>query len=100
MQKNKIFIGNLSYGTTADTLTEIFLKFGEITDCYKPDGKGFGFITFKTDEQAQNAIDEMDGQDLDGRAISVSLARPKTDKPRRDFNDRGRGGYDRERRNW
>lgn len=94
----KIFIGNLSYGTTMETLTETFLKYGEIVDSYKPEGKGFAFITFSTEEQAQNAIEEMNGKELDGREISVSIAKPKEDRPRRSFGgDRRGGGYNRDR---
>lgn len=99
MDKKKIFIGNLSYGTTMETLTETFLKFGEIVDSYKPEGKGFAFITFSTEEQALNAIEAMNGQELDGRALSISIAKPKEDRPRRNFGggDR-RGGYNNDRR--
>jgi RNA recognition motif-containing protein len=101
MDKKKIFVGNLSYGTTMETLTETFLKFGEIVDSYKPEGKGFAFITFSTEEQAQNAVEGMNGQEVDGRALSVSIARPKEDRPRRSFGGsgdrRGGGGFNRDR---
>jgi cold-inducible RNA-binding protein len=93
MDNKKIFVGNLSYGTTMETLTEAFLKFGEIVDSYKPEGKGFAFITFSTEEQALNAIEGMNGVELDGRELSVSIAKPKEDRPRRSFG--GSAGGDR-----
>lgn len=93
--KKKIFIGNLPYTTTQEKLVEIFSQFGEITDSYKPAGKGFGFVTFSTEEAAAAAIEAMNGQDIDGRAAVVNIAQPKSDKPRenRGGYGGGRGGY-------
>ena len=91
-QANKIFIGNVSFGTEIQTLVDLFSKFGEITDSYKPERKGFAFITFSTAEAAAQAIEEMNGVEVDGRELSLSIARPREERPRRDFN---RGGYGR-----
>lgn len=96
--KKKIFIGNLPYSTTQEKLVELFSQYGEITDSYKPAGKGFGFVTFATEEAAQAAIEAMNGQDIEGRAAVVNIAQPKSDKPRenRGFGGNrggGRGGY-------
>lgn len=93
MDNRKLFVGNLSYGTTMETLTELFLQYGEIEDSYKPQGKGFAFITFKTEEQAQNAIEGLNGKEVDGREIVVNVAKPKEDRPRRSFDNRGGGGF-------
>ncbi len=97
--KKKIFVGNLPYGTTQEKLVEIFSQYGEIVDSYKPAGKGFGFVTFATEEAAQAAIEAMNGQDIDGRAAVVNIAQPKSDKPRerRGGFGGGRGGYNRDR---
>lgn len=87
-QKNKIFLGNVAFDTDIQTLVDLFSKFGEITDSYKPMRKGFAFITFAEDESAAQAIEEMDGVEVDGRELAVNLARPREDKPRRDFKKR------------
>lgn len=98
MEQKKLFVGNLPYGTTIETLVELFLKYGNVVDSYKAEGKGFGFITFETEEQAANALEALNGMNVEGREIVVSIARPREDKPRRSFGDRGgynRGGNDR-----
>ena len=88
MEKNKLFVGNVSYDTTIETLVELFSKYGEVTDSYKPMRKGFAFITFKTDEEAAAAMEAMNGQTVDGREIFVNLARPREERPQRDFTPR------------
>lgn len=97
MDNKKIFVGNLPYSTTQEKLVEIFSQYGEIVDSYKPAGKGFGFVTFATEEQAAAAIEAMNGQDIDGRAAVVNIAQPKSDKPRERRGGYNRGGYDRNR---
>jgi RNA recognition motif-containing protein len=63
-----------------------------ITDRDSGRSKGFGFVEMANESDNQKAIDQLDGKELEGRAISVGLARPKEDRPRRDF---GGGGGDR-----
>jgi RNA recognition motif-containing protein len=96
-----LFIGSLAYATTDDTLKAFFEQIGEvtsarvITDRDSGRSKGFGFVEFADEANNQKAVDQLDGKELDGRAISVGLARPKEDRPRRDFgggNDRGGNG--------
>jgi RNA recognition motif-containing protein len=96
-----LFIGSLAYATTDDTLKAFFEQIGEvssarvITDRDSGRSKGFGFVEFTDEANNQKAVDQLDGKELDGRAISVGLARPKEDRPRRDFgggNDRGVNG--------
>ncbi|MCB9762102.1 MAG: RNA-binding protein [Alphaproteobacteria bacterium] len=83
----KIFIGNLSWSTDETTLRERFEPFGEIetlrlvTDRETGRSRGFAFATFVRPDEAQNAIQEMNGKDLDGRVIQVSEARER--EPRR-----------------
>lgn len=89
MQNNKLFIGNVSFDTQMQTLLDLFSAYGEIVDSYKPQGKGFAFITFKTDESAAKAIEEMNGKEVDGRELVVNVARPKEDKPRTFGGNRG-----------
>ncbi|NTU99056.1 RNA-binding protein [Candidatus Falkowbacteria bacterium] len=104
----KLYVGNLSYGTTDATLKEAFAQFGDIVsatvimDKMTGRSKGFGFVEMTNDDEAQQAIDTMNGKELDGRTLTVNEARPMTERPpRRDFNrggDRGGFGGNRERR--
>ncbi len=108
MAQTNLFIGSLAYATTDDTLKAHFEKIGAvasarvITDRDSGRSKGFGFVEFVNDADNQKAIDQLDGKDLDGRTISVNLARPKEDRPKRDFgnNDRGGNGGSFRQRSW
>lgn len=108
MQKQNLFIGSLAYATTDDGLRAFFEQIGQvasarvITDRESGRSKGFGFVEFESEEDNQKAIDQLDGKELDGRTISVGLARPKEDRPRRDFDggDRGNGGGSFRQRSW
>ncbi len=95
-QDNKLFVGNVAYATDIQTLIDLFSQYGTIIDSYKPQQKGFAFITFENAEQAAAAMEALNGKEVDGREINVSIARPKEDKPRGDYhggNDRRGGGY-------
>lgn len=101
MAKQNLFIGSLAYATTDDTLKSHFEQIGPvasarvITDHDSGRSKGFGFVEFEDEAHNQPAVDQLDGKELDGRAINVGLAKPKEDRPRRDFggnNDRGGSG--------
>ncbi len=102
-----LFIGSLAYATTDDSLKAFFEQIGEvasakvITDRESGRSKGFGFVEFVNEDDNQKAVDQLDGKELDGRAINVGLARPKEDRPRRDFgnNDRS-GGNSFRKRSW
>lgn len=92
----KLYVGNLSWGTTQDSLAQAFAQAGTvesasiITDKFSGRSKGFGFVEMSTDEEAQKAIEMFNGKEMDGRQLTVNEARPMTDKPRRDFGgDRG-----------
>ena len=80
---NKLFVGNLPYSTTSDSLRELFATAGEVltasvvTDRDSGRSKGFGFVEMATDELAQEAIKQLEGKDVDGRNLTVSEARPK-----------------------
>lgn len=93
MEQNKIFIGNVAYATTMETLLDLFSQFGEIAESYKPEGKGFAFITFKDTASAEKAIEEMNGKEVDGRELVVNIARPREERPRRSFDNNRGGGY-------
>lgn len=98
MAQQNLFIGSLAYATTDDSLKAFFEQIGPvasarvITDRDSGRSKGFGFVEFENEADNQKAIDQLDGKELDGRPISVGMARPKEDRPRRDFNGGDRGG--------
>ncbi len=93
--KTNLFVGSLAYATTDDTLREFFEQVGEVerasvaTDRETGRSRGFGFVTFADEANNQKAIDQLNGKELDGRGITVNVARPREDKPRRDSNDGG-----------
>lgn len=93
---SKLYVGNLPYSTTDSSLSDLFAQVGTvtsasvITDKMSGRSKGFGFVEMSTPEEASAAIEKFHGQDYEGRAMTVSEARPKEDRPRRDFGgDRG-----------
>lgn len=95
----KLYVGGLPYSTTQDGLQQGFSAAGNvesaivITDKMSGRSKGFGFVEFATEEEAQKAIEMFNGQEFEGRRITVSEARPMEPRaPRRDFNNGG--GYD------
>ena len=106
---NKLFVGNLSFNTTENALQDAFAAYGTVTetnlmmDRMTNRPRGFGFVTMSTAEEAQKAIAAMNGAQLDGRALTVNVARPREDRPpgggggggRREFG--GGGGGRRER---
>jgi len=107
MASQNLFIGSLAYATTDDTLKAHFEQIGPvssarvITDRDSGRSKGFGFVEFEDEANNQKAVDQLDGKDLDGRAINVSLAKPKEDRPKRDFDgDRGGNGGSFRQRSW
>ena len=83
----KLFVGNLPYTTTDDTLREFFAQYGEIAsasvimDRATGRSKGFGFVEMNNDEEADAAIAKSDGAEFEGRRLTVSEARPKVDRP-------------------
>lgn len=101
-----LFIGSLAYATTDDGLKAFFETIGEvasarvITDRESGRSKGFGFVEFADEANNQKAVDQLNGKELDGRTITVNLARPKEDRPSRDFNGGGNGGGSFRQRSW
>jgi len=81
-----IYVGNLSPETTEDDLREAFEAFGQvdnanvIKDKYSGESRGFGFVEMASKDEAQKAIDEMNGKDLKGSPINVNEARPRPDR--------------------
>ncbi len=93
----KIFVGNLNFKTTEGTIQDLFAAHGAVdevfiaTDRETGRPRGFAFVTMSDDNAAKAAIEALNGQDVDGRAINVNEARPRTDGPR--GGGGGRGGF-------
>ena len=79
----KLFVGSLAYGVTDDQLQDFFAAVGTvqsakvIVDRETNRSKGFGFVEMSSEEEAKKAIDELNGKDLEGRAVVVNEARPQ-----------------------
>ncbi|MDR3458813.1 MAG: RNA-binding protein [Verrucomicrobiae bacterium] len=106
---NKLFVGNLSFNTTENDLQDAFAAHGTVVeanimmDRMSGRSRGFAFVTMSTPEEAQKAIEALHGAQLDNRALTVNIARPKEERPRggggggdrgprRDFRGGGSGG--------
>jgi len=78
----KVYVGNLPFGVGSNELKELFATYGEVTeavvisDKYSGRSKGFGFVTFADDAAATKAIEEMNGKEVQGRALKVNEAKP------------------------
>lgn len=106
-----IFVSNLSFRMNQDALKELFENFGEVSSCkimtdkFTGKSRGFGFVEMPDDAAAQNAIDGLNEKDVDGRNISVSVARPRTEGGGnggggRKFGNGGNGGGGGRRERW
>ena len=93
----KLFVGNLSFNTTENDLQDAFAAHGSVAETNlmmdKMSGRprGFAFVTMSTPEEAQKAIDALNGKELDGRALTVNIARPREERPPGGGGGGGRG---------
>jgi cold-inducible RNA-binding protein len=102
---NKLFVGNLSFNTTENDLQDAFAAFGSVTETNlmmdRTTGRprGFGFVTMASAEEAQKAIEGMNGKTIDGRALTVNVAKPREERSggggggRREYGGGGRNRY-------
>jgi cold-inducible RNA-binding protein len=102
----RLFVGNLSFNTTENDLQDAFAAHGTVVeanlmvDRMSGRPRGFAFVTMSTPEEAQKAIDALHGAQLDGRALTVNVARPREERapggggrgPRREYRGGGGGG--------
>ncbi len=108
----KLYVGNLSYSVTEESLKEYFSQAGVVesvmilSDKITGRSKGFGFVEMSTEEEAQKAIEMFNGKELESRPITVNEARPREEGANR-FNRGGgfggrsnRGGFGGQRNNW
>jgi len=93
----KLYVGNLSYQTSEESLRELFAESGTVMSCdlikdrYTGQSKGFAFITMETQQEAETAIKTLNGKTLDNFQIKVNIARPREERNQR-------GGYNNRRR--
>jgi RNA recognition motif-containing protein len=93
----KLYVGNLAFSVNDTTLSEIFAAGGTvesakiITDKISGKSKGFGFVEMSTEEEASSAIQRLNGTDFDGRALTVSEAKPQAPRESRGFGGGGGG---------
>lgn len=91
----RLFVGSLPYSVTDQQLAEIFSAAGTvesanvIMDKFSGRSKGFGFVEMSSDEEANKAVSELNGKEVDGRAIVVNEARPREERPMGGNRDRG-----------
>lgn len=94
----KLFVGNLSFQTTSEDLQQLFTEAGTvesvtvITDPNTGRSRGFGFVEMSSQEEAERAIKQLNGKEVEGRAITVNVARPREDRGERGGQRRGGGG--------
>ena len=94
----RLYVGNLSFDTMENDLHDLFAEVGTvrtcdlITDRFTGKSRGFAFVDMGSDEEAQKAVQELNGKTVDGRALTVNEARPREDRPRGGGGGGGGGG--------
>ena len=102
----KLFVGSLPFEITDFDLEDLFKQYGEvlsakvIVDKYTGRSRGFGFVEMSSDGSAQSAIDALNGTEVKGRSIAVSIAKEKSDDDRGGFRSNSGGGGFKKRRNY
>ena len=102
----KLYVGGLPYSTTDDQLKDAFAQAGAVSsaiiimDKMSGRSKGFGFVEFGSDDDAQKAIDMWNGKDFGGRTLTVNEARPMEERPRRENRGGGDWGGGGRRNSW
>jgi len=91
MSFSKLYVGNLNYKTTEDSLKQLFTQHGEVTSVNILQGRGFGFVEMSSPESAQDAKGKLHGTEFDGRKLIVNDARPRADRPDSDRRPGGSG---------
>lgn len=95
----RLYVGNLSYSVTSQTLESLFSEFGHVRDATVVQdrqtgrSKGFGFVEMSDRSQAQAAIEALNLKEVEGRCLTVNEARPREERGGRSYGGGGRGGY-------
>jgi len=100
-----IYVSNLSFKTTSESLNELFAEHGEvssakvISDKFTGDSRGFGFVEMTNDEEGKKAIEELNDSEFEGKTITVNVARPRVERNSNSYGNSNRnhggGGYNR-----
>jgi RNA recognition motif-containing protein len=96
-----IYVGNVAFTATENQLSDLFAEYGEvtsvkiITDKFTGRSKGFAFVEMTNDTEANEALNALNGLDINGRNLNVTEARPKEERPRNDYRGGGDRGGDR-----
>lgn len=99
-----IYVSHLSWGTTSESLQNLFAQFGQvasanvINDRDTGRSRGFGFVEMNDENEGQQAIDQLNGTDFEGKNITVNVARPRTERSSDNYGGGNRGGYSDRRR--
>jgi len=94
----KLYVGGLPYSVTDEQLSELFATHGTvesakvITDRYTDSSRGFGFVEMSSQQEAENAIEALNSTELGGRTLTVNMAKPREERPRRSGGGGGGGG--------
>ena len=94
----RLFVGNLSFNTTEGDVLDLFKQAGNVVRCelivdkFTNRSRGFAFVEMGSQEEADKAVTEFNGKEIDGRALTVNEARPREERPRGDFGGGGGGG--------
>ena len=98
-----IYVSNLSYNTTSESLKELFAESGEVTsanvimDKFTGDSRGFGFVEMPDNAEGQKAIEKLNETEFEGKTINVNVARPRPERNNPGRDNRGGGGFNRRR---
>ena len=94
----KLYVGGLPYSVTDEQLRQLFTAHGTVesaqvvTDKYTDQSRGFGFVEMGTQDEAEKAIQALNGTTMEGRNLTVNMSKPREDKPRGGGGNRGGGG--------
>lgn len=95
----KLYVGNIPFATTAQDLETLFAEAGTVSvveiifDKFTGRSRGFAFVTMSSPEDAQKAVEKFHGHTVEGRALAVNIARPREERPPRQFGGGGGGGF-------
>ena len=99
MENSKLYVGNLPFASTAQDLEALFGQVGTVNvveiifDKFTGRSRGFAFVTMANGDEAQKAVEQFHGHEVEGRALSVNIARPREERAPRSFGEGGGGGY-------
>lgn len=102
----RLFVGNLPFSATEDEIKAVFEKQGTVKDCHivmdftTNRSKGFCFVEMSTQEEANSAVEQLNGVDFNGRPLNVSEARPKAERPQSNYGGVGQGGNNGSKNRW